>query len=376
MSKVARNALCPCGSGKKYKHCCGNNVISIHKLVDQEVEQHMHDFIRYAAFEHESFLYQHTKAYINKKERDEDTLIIFRFFISTWVMFFKKDIRGMTILDYYLSTIRKRDVRPSVLSILTSWKEAFPSFVQIDHIDGSLAFGTDLITGETKQIKFLDQHVDYELKIGQVITCIFVPHGIYTTCFSTFFPMPTVASNAVKHFVQTHWEQCNKDIHQWIEQYPYIFQQSLSITLIDTDELSPKHQEVLTILEQKATIDDMSAMDTVRIIWRQYCRAKNPNIRKPEVYAAALHYILLETALQEEWMSQKQLANMYGVSASALSKRIDDLYMTLEDLDLDLEEQLDELAEELGVDEEWGDWDDEDWDDEDIFEVCEDCDEE
>ncbi|GAC90591.1 XRE family transcriptional regulator [Anoxybacillus flavithermus NBRC 109594] len=376
MSKVARNALCPCGSGKKYKHCCGNNVVSIHEIVDQEVEQHMHDFIRYAAFEHESFLYENTKAYINKKERDEDTLIIFRFFISTWVMFFKKDIRGMTLLDYYLSTIRKRDVRPSVLSILTSWKEAFPSFMQIDHIDGPLALGTDLITGETKQIKFLDQHVDYELKIGQVITCIFVPHGIYTTCFSTFFPMPTVAPNALKHFVQTYWEQCNKDIKQWTEQYPYIFQQSLSITLIDTGELSPKHQEVLTILEQKANIDDMSAMDTVRIIWRQYCRTKNPNIRKPEVYAAALHYILLETALQEEWMPQKQLANMYGVSASTLSKRIDDLYMALEDLDLDLEEQLDELAEELGVDEEWDDWEEDDWDDGDIFEVCEDCDEE
>ncbi|MGG1754207.1 SEC-C metal-binding domain-containing protein, partial [Bacillus pumilus] len=23
MGKIKRNALCPCGSGKKYKHCCG-----------------------------------------------------------------------------------------------------------------------------------------------------------------------------------------------------------------------------------------------------------------------------------------------------------------------------------------------------------------
>jgi hypothetical protein len=22
-SKISRNALCPCGSGRKYKHCCG-----------------------------------------------------------------------------------------------------------------------------------------------------------------------------------------------------------------------------------------------------------------------------------------------------------------------------------------------------------------
>ncbi|EMI10442.1 regulatory protein [Anoxybacillus gonensis] len=374
MNKVARNAVCPCGSGKKYKHCCGNNVISIHKLVDQEIEQHMHDFIRYAAFEHESFLYQHTKAYIHPKERDEDALMIFRFFISTWVMFFKKDMRGMTILDYYLSTIRKHHVRPSVLSILTSWKEAFPSFVQIDHVDGSFAFGIDLVTGETKQIKCLDQHIDYDLEVGQVITGIFVPHGQYTACFSTFFPMPLVLSDAVKHVVQEHWEQCNKDRKQWIEQYPYIFQQSLTIPLIDTNELSPKHQEVLTILEQKANIGDRSVLDTARIVWRQYCRAKNPNIRKPEVYAAALHYLLIETIFQEEWMSQKQLAQMYGISASTLSRRIDDLYHALEDLDFILEEEIDELAEALEGDEDWDEWDD-DWDD-DIFEVCEDCDEE
>ncbi len=99
------------------------------------------------------------------------------------------------------------------------------------------------------------------------------------------------------------------------------------------------------------------------------------------MYAAALHYLLIETVLQEEWMSQKQLAEMYGISASTLSKRIDDLYIALEDLDFMLEEQIDELAEALGVDEDWDDWDDDDWDDddwddEDIFEVCEDCDEE
>jgi len=26
MPKVGRNDLCPCGSGKKYKKCCGANV--------------------------------------------------------------------------------------------------------------------------------------------------------------------------------------------------------------------------------------------------------------------------------------------------------------------------------------------------------------
>jgi len=29
MPKVGRNDLCPCGSGKKYKKCCGANVNAI-----------------------------------------------------------------------------------------------------------------------------------------------------------------------------------------------------------------------------------------------------------------------------------------------------------------------------------------------------------
>ena len=29
MSKINRNALCPCGSGRKYKQCCGRNKRSL-----------------------------------------------------------------------------------------------------------------------------------------------------------------------------------------------------------------------------------------------------------------------------------------------------------------------------------------------------------
>lgn len=29
MSRVGRNDPCPCGSGKKYKQCCGKNFSSI-----------------------------------------------------------------------------------------------------------------------------------------------------------------------------------------------------------------------------------------------------------------------------------------------------------------------------------------------------------
>lgn len=148
MSKVARNALCPCGSGKKYKHCCGNNVVSMHELIDQDVIHHMHDLIHYATFEHESFLYRTVQKHMIVEQTDEDTTPVFRFFISMWAMFFKKDAHGMTIFDYYLRTLRKQAIRPTVYSIIQSWRQAFPTFVCIDELRDSYVVVTDLLTGK------------------------------------------------------------------------------------------------------------------------------------------------------------------------------------------------------------------------------------
>ena len=39
MSKIGRNAFCPCGSGKKYKHCCLNKKSqSVYDLITNEVK--------------------------------------------------------------------------------------------------------------------------------------------------------------------------------------------------------------------------------------------------------------------------------------------------------------------------------------------------
>ncbi|MGJ7035708.1 YecA family protein [Anoxybacillus eryuanensis] len=368
MSKVARNALCPCGSGKKYKQCCGNNVVSIHELVDQDVVQHMHDFIRYAAFEHESFLYRTVQEHMIVEQTDDDEISVFRFFISMWAMFFKKDTNGMTIFDYYLRTIRKQAVRPTVYSIIQSWRQAFPTFVCIDELRDSYVVVTDLLTGETKHMKLLDMPDEFDLEEGQALAGIFVPHGQYIACFGTFFPLPVVLTHPLYVYIQDVWKACDEQYEQWIEAYPETFQKSLRLTMFDVESLSPTQEQVFTLFEQNFPQKDLSILDTARLIWVEYCRLNNPTIRKPEVYAAALHYIMAD-AILHEWIPQKQLAEQYGISVSALSKRIDMFYDIFEDIAGRIDEQLSELFD---------DWDDDDdWDDTDtIFEVCEDCDEE
>ncbi|MBW7650372.1 SEC-C metal-binding domain-containing protein [Anoxybacillus sp. ST4] len=373
MSKVARNALCPCGSGKKYKHCCGNNVVSIHGLVDQDVVQHMHEFIHYAAFEHERFLQRAADARIHKEQTDEETLPVFRFFIGIWVMFFKRYENGMTIFDYYLRTVRKHTVRPTVYHIIQSWRQAFPTFVRIDELHDSHATVTDLLTGETKHMKLLDMSDGFELKEGQALAGIFVPHGQYVTSFATFFPLPRPLTEQLHAYIQDVWETCDKQYEQWIHMYPDTLQNVLHFSIFDFDaaNLSSKQERVFTLFQENFPSQVPSVIDTARFIWVEYCQTCHPVIRKPEVYAAALHYIMADAILNEN-VSKTQLAAQYGISTSALSKRLDAFYDVFEDIAEKVNERLAELFDDW--DDEFDDWDEDDWED-DIFEVCEDCDE-
>ena len=45
MSKIARNTLCPCGSGKKYKKCCGTKTES--KVIDLKAGIRMKGGVRF-----------------------------------------------------------------------------------------------------------------------------------------------------------------------------------------------------------------------------------------------------------------------------------------------------------------------------------------
>lgn len=222
----------------------------MHELIDQDVIHHMHDLIHYATFEHESFLYRTVQKHMIVEQTDEDTTPVFRFFISMWAMFFKKDAHGMTIFDYYLRTLRKQAIRPTVYSIIQSWRQAFPTFVCIDELRDSYVVVTDLLTGETKHMKLLDMPDEFELEEGQALAGIFVPHGQYIACFGTFFPLPVVLTRPLYVYIQDVWKACGEQYERWIETYPETFQKSLRLTMFDVESLSPKQEQVFILFEQ------------------------------------------------------------------------------------------------------------------------------
>src|SRR5271157_885703 len=45
MSKIGRNEPCPCGSGRKYKHCCEGKIKDLDKFLDEDKMEEYHTLI-------------------------------------------------------------------------------------------------------------------------------------------------------------------------------------------------------------------------------------------------------------------------------------------------------------------------------------------
>src|SRR5699024_6666533 len=89
-------------------------------------------------------------------------------------------------------------------------------------------------------------------------------------------------------------------------------------------------------------ISILSLHDALPIfMWNVFCAKENPTFRKPQVYAAALHYFIDSNIPGLGYYTQKELAEIYGVSVASLSKA----YRKMED---GLAEELDEMEEKMG----------------------------
>jgi hypothetical protein len=94
----------------------------------------------------------------------------------------------------------------------------------------------------------------------------------------------------------------------------------------------------------KVTIGDLGyptrAGETGAALWNLYCEENSPSFRKPQIYAAALHYFVDVHVPGLGLYTQKKLADVYEVNSASLSKA----YRKLEE---ELLKQKDILADIL-----------------------------
>jgi hypothetical protein len=99
--------------------------------------------------------------------------------------------------------------------------------------------------------------------------------------------------------------------------------------LLEIEEMEwpePIYKEVADIVKAKLQSElPPPIVDTGIILWFNFCEKKKKRIQNPNLYAAALHYLLSTIVPLGEMFTQKDLALAYGVSPGGVSSIVSEM---------------------------------------------------
>lgn len=368
-TKVSRNEPCPCGSGKKYKKCCGlQKTVSITSIIEKEIMDIQAQVLHYAMERFEIELDDDFSGRIDRLlVEDEDEMEYYLFVHTLWFTSFVPVDHGKTILQHFIEEKSRMIQRPKVKEILQTWTNPRPIAGRVVGITSDTMAVRDAFTNEVHQIKLLEE---YDVTANAFLFAILVPFGTEWIVFPTIFDMEGEDNEKEELFLR-------KEFGRTIYDNPIEFLQEQFLDLMNTlpyamldygsgsiDWKNDAHREIAVLFEEK--MKEGSAPDTIiatgLLLWFKYCEKDLKLIKKPETYAAAVHYLNLKANPMLD-LTKKEIANLYGISPSTLGTAI-------RHMEFDLYEELMELKgmylEQIIEDLELGSFGfpDDDWDDE------------
>jgi len=345
LEKINRNDPCPCGSRKKYKKCCGaNETISITDLIDSEIEVLQKHILHYA--------YNHFEQEIqedfedlgevididNEKEREFYELIH-----AIWFTLFEGLDDGETIINKFISAEIGKIKRPRLRKILQTWTDARTIAGKVLAVESNRLFIEDGFTSEV--IEAIVANASAIVKKDSFIAGIMVPYNQHYVFYPSPFDLPDLKPEDAFTYIEASSIEAGYDLPQ--EYLTDFFMEVLSDLpmissgLLDIDSMNwpaPVYKDVASIFERELKALDIpkTVIDTVVILWLNFCQRRKKRIQNPKIYVAALHYLLSKIAPLEKVYTQKELAKYYGVSAGSVSS-------VYSELETELSEELDEL---------------------------------
>ncbi|RDU37081.1 hypothetical protein DRW41_10370 [Neobacillus piezotolerans] len=334
---IGRNEKCPCGSGKKYKKCCGKGaVVQLDELLDKELKELQGDIIRYTWSHYESeiedYLQEHDKNFAIPDEAKE----VFEFCALTWFATSHAK-NGKTVMDEYLDAHSKTISRPKVKEMAEAWRNSYPSVFRAVSLDnGKFIIVEDIFTNETSQVKLLER--EYLPEQGDLLMAT-VLSSEPAVFFGTFFNIPANFADEIEREILALYKDTGSGnpISFMKESFLLVLERFMfpePVTLLEGWEWpSQKHREVAEAYQEYIKeIDDSKKLANLGLtLWSQYSAKANPAIRNPQIYTAALIYLILSHSQVPVAISQKQLAEAFGTSAGSISSKYRDMKKALVD---------------------------------------------
>lgn len=350
----SRNSLCPCGSGKKYKKCCGlKNAVPKEKVVEEELHTVLQKYFEnpMESISDIDELECYEREWHQKLKR-----VMSRDMIQELVLKYFLFIARRDLWKRYLLKIQNRQIRSVAKDVLVTWQNSFVLFgtvtmVDVDSFEVTEVLGHDAYTLAREKTIAVQEG---ELVFGIVLSDRRAfDDGVFLLSVQT---ISTEVSVTIRELIVT----MAKDSEQTTS-YDFFKAHMLDIySIIYSSEYSDddffgerinEHEEVLLIVKEELQSRKVSQenIHAVKMFGEAYLVKEMPNFRKPAVVAAAIVTAAVEFGILPIFtgMSKKELAEIFGVSVTAMMNHV----RTLEDVlfELMLEENVEEVVYLIGT---------------------------
>ncbi|WP_121616371.1 YecA family protein [Virgibacillus halodenitrificans] len=319
MSKVKRNDPCPCGSGKKYKRCCGttNAPNTNNQRINNELYQLHTKFISAVMDKYDNKLSEVKARYTNSSiEKDQETAEIYQTGIVLWILFHVPFLsNNKTVFDDFFAKNSKNLSKPAI-EIFSQWKKYIPSVYKVVSLskEKRTVFIDDIRTHEQFEVPY---QAENDFIKGSLIIGTLVPYADQYGFFFTMIKLFRHDEKLLSELLEKYAEN-GDGLHK---NFPEFLSEALLSGKEDEAWNNRLHEQVAQLFANHMIDKDVS--DDVLFkgvsMWQDYCAKSNPSYKNVPAYAAALEYLVQKNVLHNEEVTQSQLAQEYVCSAGSIS---------------------------------------------------------
>lgn len=332
MAKIKQNHLCKCGSGKKYKNCCGQNqVVSLEHRIETELNEIQFNILRFATKNYHDDINEYLEEYFKEFDIPDEAMELFHFFATTWFIT-SVELEGKTIMEEYIDRFLHTYHRKRIKDILTTWKKVRPSiYTIIEQDEYETIIVQNLFTNEVTKVKVFDE--EHRVDPGGMILGTILPVGGASIFFTTFLDLTSKQSKGrveqILHLFENS-KMASPSIFMteyFLDVLDVFLFGKVEVTIDDLQWASPKQKEIAQCFQEYIEDGgyDQILANLGIFLWNKYCMRKNPYIKKTTIYVAALLYLVYKLIPFEDFLTQLELAEEFGVSSSSISMKYKDL---------------------------------------------------
>lgn len=318
--KIGRNDPCFCGSGKKYKNCCGasGRTSSNGKNPNLELDR-LHQQLQ-------SFVLENYGEKINEQSQlyeqpslkgNPELLDIYFTGLSLWIITKLKFLEHkQTILELFYHIISSK-LSPVVNQIFSRWVKASPSIYEVISVSEEskgMVELRDLLTNKlfTIPIRVGDEYIKGSLIIGTL-----VPFAGYYSFLLTIIKLYGHNRDAMYQMVNRY----SKKKGGISDHFPKFLTEALLLSIRNDEEINPLHEQVAQEFADHMVekgVEDSVILQGLNL-WKKFCAQENPSFKKIGPYAAALDYYVQRNLLGNSEITQNTVAKEYSATLSTVS---------------------------------------------------------